>query len=96
MRRTTLIAVSIIALMVALPIYARTDTLQDLYPKTMTVVEVDRDNNLIVLEDTDGHLWEYENSDVWFKGDKAAVLMDMNGTTDVTNDTIIKLINQGQ
>lgn len=63
------------------------------YTRQGEVVEVYEDNNstVAVIEDSIGHLWEYETEDLTI-GNKVKMVMFTNFTDeDITDDEIIKI-----
>ena len=62
-----------------------------LYPKSGYIVETDRAENLIVIEDANGNLWELEQEvEDWEVGDGVAMIMYDNQTPEsIYDDAII-------
>jgi len=60
-----------------------------LYPKTGFVVEADRVEDRIVIEDATGNLWEMEGVEDWEIGDGASMIMYDNGTPENIYDDMI-------
>ena len=63
----------------------------DYYALAGEVVEIDRENNLVIIEDFNGNLWDYfgtENASIG-----RAVAMKMNGrhTMQIEDDKIVEL-----
>lgn len=58
------------------------------YALTTCVVEVDRDNDIVTCEDSNGNLWEFYGCEDWQEGDCASLLMNSKGTPSVYDDTI--------
>lgn len=59
------------------------------YALTTCVVEVDRDNDIVTCEDSNGNLWEFYGCEDWQEGDCASLLMNSKGTTSIKDDEII-------
>ena len=59
------------------------------YIKPMQVWEVDRDNNIVVLVDNSGNLWEFEGVEDWEVDDLVCVRMSDNNTTTIYDDIIL-------
>lgn len=53
------------------------------------VVEID--NDIIVLETTDGNLWEYETAGDFWLGEIVKVRFDNKGTENIYDDEIISV-----
>ena len=58
------------------------------YALTTCVVEVDRDNDIVTCEDSNGNLWEFYGCEDWQEGDCASLLMNSKGTASVYDDAI--------
>ena len=61
------------------------------YAMSVHVVECDTRADVIVLEDCNGNLWEWEGVEDWQEGDCAACVMSDNGTPSIYDDEIISL-----
>lgn len=59
------------------------------YAMTCEVVELDRENDLVVCEDFNGNLWEFYGCEDWQIDDIASLLMDDNGTPTIYDDEIV-------
>ena len=58
------------------------------YALTTCVVEVDRDNDIVTCEDSNGNLWEFYGCEDWQEGDCASLLMNNQGTPSIYDDAI--------
>jgi len=58
------------------------------YATCATVIEVDKENNIVTVEDFNGNLWEFEGCEDWLEGDIAAMIMNNNGTQYIYDDII--------
>ena len=58
------------------------------YALTTCVVEVDRDNDIVTCEDSNGNLWEFYGCEDWQEGDCASLLMNDQGTPSIYDDAI--------
>ena len=65
------------------------------YPETFIVTEVNSTENYITLETFSGNVFIWHNSEDWMIGDIASAIMDSNGTEEVEDDEIIKLMYSG-
>ena len=63
----------------------------EMYPQVMLIVEADREEDIIILEDFNGNQWVWEGVEDWMVGDVVAVLMDDNNTKDITDDVMMEL-----
>ena len=59
------------------------------YPMTTKIVETDRENDVVVCEDFNGNLWEFEGCEDWQVGDVASLLMNSKGTASIFDDEIV-------
>lgn len=59
------------------------------YALTTEVVELDRENDVVVCEGFNGNLWEFYGCEDWQIGDIASLLMNDNGTDTIYDDEII-------
>lgn len=64
-------------------------TYEGLYAKSTVVVEINEDDDIVVVEDFNGFLWEFEGCEDWVVGDICAMVMDNNGTPETIFDDII-------
>jgi len=58
------------------------------YALTACVVEVDRDNDTVLCEDSTGNLWEFYGAEDWQESDCASLLMNSKGTATIYDDEI--------
>jgi len=61
----------------------------NIYPLLTTVTGVDRDKDLVTVEDNNGFIWQFEGADDWEEGDLCNCLMDSQGTEKIFDDEII-------
>lgn len=61
------------------------------YPTCATVVELDRENDEVVVEDFNGNLWAFEGCEDWAEGDICAMIMNDEGTSEIYDDTIVQV-----
>lgn len=59
------------------------------YPKAMVVVAIDRETDIVTLSTCSGLLYEFYGVLDYDEGDIVALIMDDNGTENVTDDIII-------
>lgn len=67
----------------------------NLYPKSGTVIYVDKDGDVILIEDLAGHRWIYGGAEDWLEGDMVSMIMNSNGTEQIKDDEIIKIQYEG-
>jgi len=60
-----------------------------LYSKAMIVTELDTANDIVVCEDYNGNLWEFQGVEDWAEGDIVAAIMYDNGTVSIYDDEIV-------
>lgn len=61
------------------------------YPTCGIVVEVDRENDLVMVEDFNGNLWEFEGCEDWLEGDVCSMIMSDKTTPEIYDDVIIQV-----
>ena len=66
---------------------AKTQT--NVYPLLTTVTEVDKDKDLVTVEDNNGFIWQFEGVDDWEEGDLCNCLMNSKGTEKIFDDEIM-------
>lgn len=64
-------------------------TYEGLYAKSTVVVEVNEDDDIVVVEDFNGFLWEFEGCEDWVVGDICSMVMHNNGTSETIFDDVI-------
>lgn len=86
--------VTLISLMMSAQgeIYFNMDTL---YPHTAVVSEVNYTENIVTVEDFNGNLWEFSETDDWSKGDIVSMIMDTKGTDSIYDDEIVSVKYSG-
>ena len=62
---------------------------RNIYGNAAIVVELDRENDIVVFEDFNGFRWEIREVDDWRIGDCASLVMDNNNTPLVYDDIVI-------
>ena len=63
----------------------------EVYPMAYTVVEVNQQEDVMVLETFNGEQWVWEGVEDWMVGDVAAGLVDDCGTRYIYDDEILEL-----
>lgn len=61
----------------------------NLYTMNAMVFELEEENDLVVIEDFYGNLWDFGGIDNWAVGDICSVVMDDMGTENIFDDEII-------
>jgi len=59
------------------------------YALTTQVVQVDYENDVVVCQDFNGNLWEFEGCEDWMYGDIASLVMNDMGTPEIYDDEIV-------
>lgn len=60
-----------------------------IYPDTMEITALDRENDVVTLETATGFIYEMDGCEDYSPGDLVSVLMWSAGTKNVTDDAII-------
>ena len=60
------------------------------YANLTTVVELDRDADVVTCEDYNGNLWEFYGVEDWEIGDLCNLVMFDCGTAEITDDVIVR------
>ena len=63
---------------------------RDLYPKGITVVDLDGEKDLVTATDCNGYLWGFYGCEDLAEGDILAVIMDSRGTMEIYDDVMVK------
>lgn len=72
-----------------------TNSEANLYPTTAVVYELDRENDLVTVEDANGNLWQFEGCEDWDINDICSMLMDDCGTASIYDDEIVMVRYSG-
>lgn len=65
------------------------------YSLSTIVTEVDKANDIVVCQDFNGNLWEFEGTEDWLVGDICSMMMSDNGTETIYDDIIIDVRYDG-
>lgn len=98
-----IIAILLIALVLTPIVYVAyvvaceptTNSETNLYPMTAVVYELDRENDLVTVEDANGNLWQFEGCEDWDINDICSMLMDDCGTASIYDDEIVMVRYSG-
>ena len=63
----------------------------NIYPLLTTVTEVDRNKDLVTVEDNNGFIWQFYGAEDWEEGDLCNCIMDTKGTEKIFDDEIIQV-----
>lgn len=66
-------------------------TEHEYYARGAVVIELDRENDIVVVEDCVGFTWEFTECDDWCLGDGCVMVMDTMGTDEIFDDEIINV-----
>lgn len=58
------------------------------YALTTCVVELDKKNDVVIVEDSTGNRWQFYGVEDWQEGDCASLLMWDNGTESILDDEV--------
>lgn len=87
------VSLLVLILMIMLCVVAFADKgepcLENLYPMTAVVFDLDRENDIVICETCSGMLWEFEGCEDWDIDDIVSLLMYDNETPLVYDDEII-------
>lgn len=61
------------------------------YAMTTVVVELDRMEDTVIVEDGNGNLWAFQHVEDWQVGDCACLVMDTMGTNSIYDDMIVSV-----
>lgn len=62
---------------------------ENMYPLSTIVTEINIKDDSITVEDSNGNLWDFYGVEDWQVGDGCSLLMDNNGTENIEDDIII-------
>lgn len=65
---------------------------QHLYSNLTTIVEIDRDTDIVYCEDFNGYVWSFTGAEDWETGDLCNLVMYDNMTEKVYDDVIVRTI----
>ena len=71
------------------------DIMSHVYPLSGIVVAVIPENDIIVIQDYNGNMWEWSGIEDWYEGDIAAMIMYDNYTESIYDDEIIDIMYSG-
>lgn len=66
-----------------------------IYPRTAVVVAVDYTNDVVTVMDGVGHEWQFTECEDWHVGDIVSLIMNSNGTENITDDIIMDSLYGG-
>lgn len=61
------------------------------YARGAVVIDLDRENDVVVVEDCVGYTWEFTECEDWFIGDGCVMVMDDMGTETIFDDEIVNV-----
>lgn len=64
----------------------------NLYANLTTVVEIDRNADVVVCQDFNGFVWEFYGAEDWAEGDLCNLVMYDNLTEKIYDDIIVRTI----
>lgn len=68
-----------------------TEPEHSVYPLTVVVIELNRENDIVTCVDGADNVWEFYGVEDWQTGDFASLLMDNNGTPNTIYDDVITM-----
>lgn len=69
--------------------------MDNIYPKTTVVVEIRKEENIVVCKDFNGFTWTFEGVEDWEVDDVCSMIMNSKGTETILDDEIIKIQYNG-
>ncbi len=63
--------------------------LKSIYPRSMRVIGIEYDNDLVIAEDAMGFVWTWEGTEDWCCNDDVAVIMFDRFTPNTIRDDVI-------
>ena len=90
-RVLSLVCACVVACVCVMSVYqlSEAERMEHLYPLSTHVVEVDRVDDVVTVEDSVGNLWSFFGCEDWIVGDGCAMLMDDMGTASIYDDAIL-------
>jgi hypothetical protein len=64
--------------------------LEEIYPLTTVVVDVDTETDVVTVQDFNGNLWTFYGVEDWIEGDICSLTMYKSGTEIIYDDQIIQ------
>ena len=96
MKKTIAFVLALLTIItIALACTRNTNSEINLYPTTAVVYELDRENDLVTVEDANGNLWQFEGCEDWDINDICSMLMDDCGTASIYDDEIVMVRYSG-
>ena len=68
---------------------------EDIYPTTAIVSAVNYEENLVSVEDFNGNIWQFTETDDWSVGDICSLIMDSKKTEEIEDDEILSVRYSG-
>lgn len=75
--------------------FKHTKQINDCYPMTTIVREIDNKNDIVTVENNDGELFQFIGIEDWQINDICTLMLNNNGTENIYDDIIIKTIYNG-
>ena len=88
-------SIAIILLVALISVFGSAAADTGLYAHTAVIVEFNYDEDVVVVEDAVGFLWEFEGIEDYFVGDVVSMLMWDNGTESIFDDVILDVVYSG-
>lgn len=67
----------------------------DYYALTCKVVEIDKSKDIVTMEDSTGHRWEFYGAEDWEISDCVSAIMNDRGTASILDDEIVSVRYSG-
>ena len=90
--KKSLLTIIILLLLIPSTVKATPADLNNIYPQTFIVSDIDKANDIVYLETPSGMIYTWQGVEDWMIGDIASAIMNNNKThQNITDDKIIKL-----
>lgn len=91
----SVVVVGALAVALILPLHGALADEACFYPKTVIVVELDEENDMVITEDAVGFIWEFYGVEDFEVGDMVSLLMFDCGTELIFDDEVIDAVFSG-
>lgn len=88
-----IVLVSVIAVLTIINFYKVNSIVKEsnFYPMTAKIIEIDRMEDIVTVEDSTGNVWEFYGVEDFEKGDCVSMIMNNKDTESIFDDEIINV-----
>lgn len=88
-----IVLVSVIAVLAIINFYKINNIVKEnsFYPMTAKIIEIDRAEDIVTVEDSTGNVWEFYGVEDFEKDDCVSMIMDSKNTESIFDDEIINV-----